>query len=64
VLEADADVKLGFKLIDPDGLLAEAEYDLGIITREDPVELRHGDPGERARWLACRCGLDAAAICE
>jgi streptomycin 6-kinase len=24
-----------FKLVDPDGLLAEAEYDLGIIMRED-----------------------------
>ena len=62
VLEAGAD--LGFKLVDPDGLLAEAEYDLGVVMREDPVELRHGDPGERARWLARRCGLDAAAIWE
>ena len=26
----------GFKLVDPDGLLAEAEYDLGILMREDP----------------------------
>ena len=32
--------------------------------REDPVELRHGDPQERARWLARRCGLDATAIWE
>ena len=64
VLEAGADVKLGFKLVDPDGLLAEAEYDLGVVMREDPVELRHGDPGERARWLARRCGLDATAIWE
>jgi streptomycin 6-kinase len=62
VLEAGAD--LGFKLVDPDGLLAEAEYDLGVIMREDPVELRHGDPSDRARWLARRCGLDAAAIWE
>ena len=29
----------GFKLVDPDGLLAEAEYDLGVLMREDPVEL-------------------------
>ena len=64
VLEAGADVELGFKLVDPDGLLAEAEYDLGVVMREDPVELRHGDPHERARWLARRCGLDAAAIWE
>jgi streptomycin 6-kinase len=52
----------GFKLVDPDGLLAEAEYDLGIVMREDPVELLDGDPRERARWLAGRCGLSATAI--
>ncbi len=54
----------GFKLVDPDGLLAEAEYDLGIVMREDPVELLEGDPRERARWLAARTGLDATAIWE
>lgn len=54
----------GFKLVDPDGLIAEAECDLGILMREDPVELVHGDPRERARWLAARCGLDATAIWE
>ena len=54
----------GFKLVDPDGLLAEAEYDLGVLMREDPEELLHGDPHERARFLAARCGLDAAAIWE
>jgi streptomycin 6-kinase len=59
-LEADG----GFKLVDPDGLLAEAEYDMGIVMREDPLELRAGDPHDRARWLARRCGLDAAAIWE
>jgi streptomycin 6-kinase len=41
----------GFKLIDPDGLRAEAEYDLGMLVREDPVELRDGDPWARpAGW--------------
>lgn len=54
----------GFKLIDPDGLLAEAEYDLGILMREDPVELIRGDPRDRSRWLARRCGLDETAIWE
>jgi streptomycin 6-kinase len=54
----------GFKLVDPDGLVAEAECDLGVLMREDPVELLHGDPHERARWLAARCGLDASAIWE
>ncbi len=53
-----------FRLVDPDGLLAEAECELGVLMREDPVELRHGDPRERARRLAARCGLDAAAIWE
>jgi streptomycin 6-kinase len=54
----------GFKLVDPDGLLAEAEYDLGILMRGDPVELLAGDPFERARWLAARAGLDPVAIWE
>jgi streptomycin 6-kinase len=56
-LEADE----GFKLVDPDGLLAEPEYDLGIIMREDPLD---GDLRERARWLARRTGLDEEAIWE
>jgi streptomycin 6-kinase len=54
----------GFKLIDPDGLLAEAEYDLGVLMRNDPVELMQGDPMDRARWLALRTGLDTTAIWE
>ena len=54
----------GFKLVDPDGLLAEPEYDLGIIMREDPLDLMQGDAHERARWLAARTGLDASAIWE
>ena len=54
----------GFKLVDPDGLLAEPEYDLGILMREDPLELLDGDPQERARWLARRSGLNATAIWE
>ena len=54
----------GFKLVDPDGLLAEPEYDLGILMREDPVDLLRADPHARARWLAHRTGLDAVAIWE
>jgi streptomycin 6-kinase len=54
----------GFKLVDPDGLLAEAEYDLGVLMREDPLELLGGDPKQRSRWLAKRCNLDATAIWE
>ncbi|MGW7681711.1 aminoglycoside phosphotransferase family protein [Kribbella sp. NPDC054772] len=59
-LESDG----GFKLVDPDGVLAEAEYDLGVLMRGDPVELLAGDPLERARWLAARTGLDPVATWE
>jgi streptomycin 6-kinase len=54
-LDADGD----FKLVDPDGLLAQPEYDLGIIMREDPLD---GDLHERAAWLSTSTGLDANAI--
>jgi streptomycin 6-kinase len=60
-LEADGG---GFKLIDPDGLLAEREYDLGVLMRGDPVELVQDGPAERAHWLARRSGLSATAIWE
>ncbi|MGK5681756.1 aminoglycoside phosphotransferase family protein [Actinoplanes sp. URMC 104] len=54
----------GFKLVDPDGLWAEPECDLGVLMREDPVELMAGDPWDRARWLAARTGTDPTAIWE
>jgi streptomycin 6-kinase len=59
----------GFKLIDPDGLIAEPEYDLGIIMREDADELLAAlsvvdASWQRAHWLADRCGLDAVATWE
>ncbi len=54
----------GFALVDPDGLLAEPEYDLGIIMREDPVELLRDGPHEHAHWVAARTGLDVTAIWE
>jgi streptomycin 6-kinase len=53
----------GFKLIDPDGLLAEPEYDLGILMREDPEQLA-GDGWARAHALAERTGTRADAIWE
>jgi streptomycin 6-kinase len=52
----------GYRLIDPDGLLAEPEYDLGVIMREDPIDPT--DPRASARWLARRTGLDETAIWE
>jgi streptomycin 6-kinase len=54
----------GFKLVDPDGLLAEAEYDLGVILREDPDEPLAADPMSTARWMGRRYDLDATAIFE
>lgn len=54
----------GFRLVDPDGLFAEPEYDLGIIMREDPLDISDNDPHQRARWLAARTGLDATGIWE
>lgn len=58
----------GFKLVDPDGLLAGAEYDLGILMREDPEELLIGDTAaltlDRAALLASWTGLDPTAIWE
>jgi len=56
----------GWKLIDPDGLVAEPEYDLGVLLREDPEELladiAAGRPRHRAEWLAEQTGTDAGAI--
>ena len=54
----------GFKLVDPDGLTAEPEYDLGIVMREDPTELMAGDPWDRAVRLAALTGTDATAVWE
>ena len=53
-----------FVLIDPDGLLAEPEYDLGVVIREDTAEELGDDPHDAARALAARTGLDATAIWE
>jgi streptomycin 6-kinase len=57
----------GFRFVDPDGLFAEAECDLGVLMREDPDEPddpARDDPRRRARWLAERTGLDEEAIWE
>jgi streptomycin 6-kinase len=51
-------------LVDPDGLLAEPEYDLGIVMREDPEDMLDGDPYARAHRLAARTGKDPVAIWE
>ena len=37
---------------------------MGIVMREDPVELLEGDPYDRAHVLAKRTALDARAIWE
>jgi streptomycin 6-kinase len=50
-----------FKLIDPDGVRAEPEYDLGVIVRCDPGE---DDLHRRTDRLADRTGCDRDAIWE
>jgi streptomycin 6-kinase len=52
----------GWKLVDPDGLVGEPEHDLGVLIREDPVELLTGDPRDRSRRLAALTSTDEAAI--
>ncbi len=59
-LKADS----GYKLVDPDGLIVEAEYDMGVLMREDPLELMKCDPRDRSRWLAAETHLDETAIWE
>jgi streptomycin 6-kinase len=41
-----------FKLVDPDRSLAEPQCDLGVLMREDPVELIRENPRRRAEELA------------
>lgn len=53
-----------FKLVDPDGLLAEPEYDLGVVAREDPEVYLTGDPARWTRRLARRGGADPTAVWE
>jgi len=50
-----------FRLIDPEGVMAEPEYDLGVLMRNAPGE---DDLQERADWLAAVTGCDRTAIWE
>lgn len=50
-----------FKLIDPEGVRAEPEYDLGVLMRNAPGE---DDLHERADWLAAVTGCDRTALWE
>ncbi len=52
----------GFKLIDPDGLLAEPEYDVGVILRERESEGGPASFRARVHALAAHCDFDAPAI--
>lgn len=55
-----------FKFVDPDGLLAEPAYDLGVLMREWSGELLVGDAAglglERCALLARLTGVDSRAI--
>ena len=57
-----------YKLVDPDGLLAEPAYDLAIPMREWSRELLEGDAArlgrERCAYLARLTGVDPRAIWE
>jgi streptomycin 6-kinase len=57
-----------FKFVDPDGLIAEREYDLAIPMREFNDELLAGDAvqlgQERCRFLSQLTGTDVDAIWE
>ncbi len=64
-LSQNSQTQSSFKLIDPDGLVAEAAYDLGILMREwideliaDPVRLGR----ERCAYLSHLTGMDTQAI--
>ena len=50
-----------FKLIDPEGVMAEPEYDLGVLMRNAPGE---DELHERADWLTATTGCDRTAIWE
>lgn len=50
-----------FRLVDPEGVVAEREYDLGVLLRNAPGD---DDLHERADWLAAATGADRAAIWE
>lgn len=50
-----------FRLIDPEGVMAEPEYDLGVLLRNAPGE---DDLHARADWLAAETGRDRTAIWE
>ncbi len=54
----------GYRLVDPDGLLAEAEYDLGVVVRGEVLEPGDPDPRALVRALAADTGTDATAIWE
>lgn len=50
-----------FRLVDPEGVVAEPEYDLGVLMRNAPGE---DDLHARADWLAATTGCDRTAIWE
>ena len=50
-----------FKLIDPEDVIAEREFDLGVLMRVAPGE---DDLHERADWLAAATGCNRSAIWE
>lgn len=67
VLQEITGAQLCFKLIDPDGLVAERAYDLGVLMREWSEDLRTNplESGrKRCAFLSELTGVDAQAIWE
>jgi streptomycin 6-kinase len=68
VMTPRAGAEPGFVLVDPDGFLAEPEYDLGVVLREWCAELLAGDASTVARrycrLLAAHTGVEEQAIWE
>ena len=58
----------GYRLVDPDGLVADREYDLAVVLREHTADLLAGDTArlgrERAASLAARGGCDPQVLWE
>ncbi len=52
----------GYVLVDPDGLVGEREYDLGVLVREDPLDAPGAEPRSRTDRLARRTGTDPQGI--
>jgi streptomycin 6-kinase len=54
----------GYRLVDPDGICVDPTYDLGVIIRDDPLEIPAARVWHRAYSLARSVGVDPMAVFE